>query len=98
MLFQHREQEESELLVKLMKKLKIGSVYHESRPRMFYGSKLIFGTDKSIIQLKKIAYINSRYDLLKKAYYGESRFVETNNHTIFFMDAIAEMFLNRVNE
>ena len=32
----------SELLVRLMNESKIGTVYHEPRPRMFYGSKLLF--------------------------------------------------------
>jgi hypothetical protein len=50
------------------------------------------------MESKKLAYLNARYDLLKKAYLEESRFIETNNRVTFFMYAISEMFLNRVNE
>ena len=81
----------SELLVRLMNESKIGSVYHEPRPRMFYGSKLIF--EKNVeVQTKKIAYLSARYDLLKKAYLEEKRFVETNNRNTFFMRALGELF------
>ena len=57
----------SELLVKLFSESNIGSVYHEPRPRMFYGSKLSFEL-KQDLQSKQIAYLNARYDLLKKSY------------------------------
>ena len=81
----------SELLVRLMNESKIGSVYHEPRPRMFYGSKLVF--EKNVeVQTKKIAYLSARYDLLKKAYLEEKRFVETNNRNTFFMRALGELF------
>ena len=54
----------SELLVKLMNESKIGNVYHEPRPRMFYSSKLVF--EKNVeVQTKKIVYLSARYDLLK---------------------------------
>ena len=81
----------SELLVKLMNESKIGSVYHEPRPRMFYGSKLLFET-KQDIQSNQIAYLNARYDLLKKAYLEESRFIETNNRNTFFISALNKLF------
>ena len=81
----------SELLVKLMNKSKMGSIYHEPRPRMFYSSKLIF--EKKIdIQSKQVAYLNARYDLLKKAYLEENRFVETNNRNSFFIVALSKLF------
>ena len=74
-----------------MNESKIGSVYHEPRPRMFYSSKLIF--EKNVeVQTKKIAYLSARYDLLKKAYLEEKRFVETNNRNTFFMRALGELF------
>ena len=53
----------SELLVRLMNESKIGSVYHEPRPRMFYSSKLVFEENVEV-QTKKIAYLSARYDLL----------------------------------
>ena len=81
----------SELLVKLMNKSKIGNIYHEPRPRMFYSSKLVF--EKNVeVQTKKIAYLSARYDLLKKSYLEEKRFVETNNRNTFFMGALGELF------
>ena len=81
----------SELLVKLMNESKIGSVYHEPRPRMFYSSKLVF--EKNVeIETKKIAYLSARYDLLKKAYLEDKRFVETNNRNTFFMSVLGELF------
>lgn len=81
----------SELLVKLMNESKIGNVYHEPRPRMFYSSKLVF--EKNVdIQTKKIAYLSARYDLLKKSYLEEKRFIETNNRNSFFMGALGEIF------
>ena len=88
---------ESGLLVKLMNESKIGSVYHEPGPMMFYGYKLAFETNQDM-ESKQLAYLNARYDLLKKAYLEDSRFIETNSRVTFFMDAIAEMYLNRVNE
>jgi hypothetical protein len=88
---------ESGLLVKLMNESKIGSVYHEPRPMMFYGSKLVFETNQDM-ESKKLAYLNARYDLLKKAYLEDSRFIETDNRVTLFMDTIAEIFLNRINE
>ena len=81
----------SELLVRLLGESKIGTVYHEPRPRMFYGSKLLFET-KQDIQSKQIAYLNARYDLLKKAYLEESRFIETNNRNTFFISALNKLF------
>ena len=81
----------SELLVKLMRESKIGTVCHEPRPRMFYGSKLLFET-KQDIQSKQIAYLNARYDLLKKAYLEENRFIETNNRNTFFISALDKLF------
>ena len=81
----------SELLVRLMSESKIGTVYHEPRPRMFYGSKLLFET-KQDIQSNQIAYLNARYDLLKKAYLEESRFIETNNRNTFFISALNKLF------
>ena len=45
-----------------------------------------------------MAFLNARYFLLKNAYLQEQRFIETNNMTTFFMDTIAEMFLNRINQ
>jgi hypothetical protein len=33
---------------------------------MFYGSKLVFETNQDM-ESKKLAYLNARYDLLKKA-------------------------------
>ena len=87
----------SELLLKLMNESKIGNVYHEPRPGMFYGSKLAFETNQDM-ESKKLADLNTRYDLLKKAYLEDSRFIETNNRVTFFMDVIAEIFLNRINE
>jgi len=81
----------SKLLVRLMSESKIGSVYHEPRPRMFYGSKLLFET-KQDIQSKQIAYLNARYDLLKKAYLEEHRFIETNNRNTFFISALDKLF------
>ena len=81
----------SELLVKLMNESKIGNIYHEPRPRMFYSSKLVF--EKNVeVQTKKIAYLSARYDLLKKSYLEEKRFVETNNRNTFFMGALGELF------
>ena len=81
----------SELLVKLMNESKIGNVYHEPRPRMFYSSKLVF--EKNVeVQTKIIAYLSARYDLLKKSYLEEKRFVETNNRNTFFMRALGELF------
>ena len=81
----------SELLVKLMNKSKIGNIYHEPRPRMFYSSKLVF--EKNVeVQTQKISYLSARYDLLKKSYLEEKRFVETNNRNTFFMGALAELF------
>ena len=88
---------ESGLLVELMNESKIGSVYHEPRPMMFYGYKLAFETNQDM-ESKQLAYLNARHDLLKKAYLEDSRFIETNNRVTFFMDVIAEMFLNRINE
>jgi hypothetical protein len=64
---------------------------------MFNGSKLAFETNQDM-ESKKLAYLNTRYDLLKKAYLEDSRFIETNNRVAFFMDVIAEIFLNRINE
>jgi hypothetical protein len=61
-----KDRAENGLLVKLMNELKIGSVYHEPRPRMFNGSKLAFETNQDM-ESKKLAYLNARYDLLKKA-------------------------------
>ena len=81
----------SELLVKLMNESKMGSIYHEPRPRMFYSSKLIFER-KIDIQSKQVAYLNARYDLLKKAYLEENRFVETNNRNSFFIAALSKLF------
>jgi len=81
----------SELLVKLMNKSKIGSVYHEPKPRMFYSSKLIFETNQDV-ESKKIIYLNARYDLLKKAYLEENRFIETNNRNTFFISALSDLF------
>ena len=81
----------SELLVKLMNESKMGSIYHEPRPRMFYSSKLIFER-KIDIQSKQVAYLNARYDLLKKAYLEENRFVETNNRNSFFIVALSKLF------
>ena len=81
----------SELLVRLMGESKIGNVYHEPRPRMFYGSKLLFET-KQDIQSKQIAYLNARYDLLKKAYLEEKRYIETNNRNTFFISALNKLF------
>ena len=81
----------SELLVRLMNESNIGSVYHEPRPRMFYSSKLVF--EKNVeVHTKKIAYLSARYDLLKKAYLEEKRFIETNNRNTFFMSALGELF------
>ena len=81
----------SELLVKLLHKSKIGNVYHEPRPRMFYGSKLLFESEQDL-ESKQIAYLNARYDLLKKAYLEENRFVETNNRNTFFIRALNKLF------
>ena len=81
----------SELLVKLFSESNIGSVYHEPRPRMFYGSKLSFEL-KQDLQSKQIAYLNARYDLLKKSYLEERRFVETNNRNSFFISALNNLF------
>ena len=82
----------SELLVKLMKKTKIGSIYHEPYPRMFLGSKIAYEMDPEKMSAKKMAFLNARYFLLKTAYLHDKRFIETNNRTTFFMDAIAEIF------
>lgn len=92
-----KDRAENGLLVKLMNEFKIGSVYHEPRPRMFNGSKLAFEINQDM-ESKKLAYLNARYDLLKKAYLEDSRFIETNNQFAFFMDVIAEILLNRINE
>ena len=81
----------SELLVKLMNESKIGNVYHEPRPRMFYSSKLVFENNVEF-QTKKIIYLSARYDLLKKSYLEEKRFVETNNRNTFFMGTLSELF------
>jgi hypothetical protein len=81
----------SELLVKLMNESKIGNVYHEPRPGMFYGSKLVFETNQDIKSIQ-IAYLNARYDLLKKAYLEECRYIETNNRNTFFIKALSELF------
>jgi len=80
-----------------MNELKIVSVYHEPRPRMVNGSKLAFETNQDM-ESKQLVYLNARHDLLKKAYLEDSRFKETNNRVTFFMDVIAEIFLNRINE
>ena len=80
-----------------MNELKIVSVYHEPRSRMFNGSKLAFETNQDM-ESKKLADLNTRYDLLKKAYLEDSRFIETNNRVAFFMDVIEEIFLNRIKE
>ena len=81
----------SELLVRLMNESKMGNIYHEPRPRMFYSSKLVYENSQDI-QSKQIAYLNARYDLLKKAYLEENRFIETNNRNTFFISALAELF------
>ena len=81
----------SELLEKLMNESKIGNVYHEARPLMYYGSKLVFETNQDIKSIQ-IAYLNARYDLLKKAYLEECRYIETNNRNTFFIRALSELF------
>ncbi len=82
----------SELLVRLMNESKIGSVYHEPRPRMFYGSKIAYELGFNDVEAQIIAFLNARYDLLKKTYLEDSRFVETNNRLSFFMVGLAELF------
>lgn len=82
----------SELLVKLMNASKVGSVYHEPSTRMFLGSKLAFEFGEGHIKAKRMAYLNARYDLLKKAYLEDKRFVETNNRITFFMVALGDLF------
>jgi len=82
----------SELLVRLMKKANMGSIFHEPHPRMFLGSKLAYKLGPGQIDAKIMAFLNARYFLLKNAYLQEQRFIETNNRTTFFMDAIAEIF------
>tara|TARA_B100000579_G_C22715842_1_gene796860 strand:- start:442 stop:1083 length:642 start_codon:yes stop_codon:yes gene_type:complete len=58
---------------------------------MFYGSKLLFESEQDL-ESKQIAYLNARYDLLKKAYLEENRFVETNNRNTFFIRALNKLF------
>ncbi|MBL7014027.1 MAG: sulfotransferase [Candidatus Marinimicrobia bacterium] len=82
----------SELLVKLMKASNLGSVHHEPRPRMFYGSKLAYELGSNNIKAIQMAYLNARYDLLKKTFLEDDRFVETNNRLSFFMEALSDLF------
>ncbi len=84
----------SEMLVRLMKKAGMGSIFHEPHPRMFLGSRLAYEMGPGQSDAKKMAFLNARYFLLKNAYLQEERFIETNNRTTFFMDAIAEIFPN----
>jgi len=82
----------SELLVKLMNASNIGSVHHEPRPRMFYGSKLAFELGTQNLKAIQMAYLNARYDILKKSYLEDVRFVETNNRLSFFMKCLGNLF------
>jgi len=84
----------SELLVKLFKKSNAGTVFHEPEPRMFLGSKLAYELGENQLDAKKIAFLNARFTLLRTAYLNDERYIETNNRTTFFMDAIAEIFPN----
>mgnify|MGYP006410170975 FL=1 len=82
----------SELLVKLMNASNVGSVHHEPRPRMFYGSKLAYELGTNSIKAIQMAYLNARYDLLKKTFLEDVRFVETNNRLSFFMESLSDLF------
>jgi len=84
----------SELLVKLFKKSKAGTVFHEPEPRMFLGSKLAYEMGEDQIDARKVAFLNARFTLLRTAYLNDERYIETNNRTTFFMDAISEVFSN----
>jgi len=88
----------SELLVRLMKKANMDLIFHEPHPRMFLGSKLAYKLGPRQIDAKIMAFLNARYFLIKNAYLEEQRFIETNKMTTFFMDTIAEMFLNRIKQ
>jgi hypothetical protein len=82
----------SQLLSRLFDASKLGSVYHEPYPIMDYGSKLAFELGDNNIQAKKLAFLNARYDLIKKAFLEDKRYVETNNRVTFFMDALIAIF------
>ncbi len=82
----------SELLVNLLKASKIGAVYHEPTPKMILGAKLAFELGENNIPAKRLGFLNARYDLIKKIYLEDKRYVETNNRITFFMDAINNIF------
>lgn len=82
----------SELLVKLFNASKVGNVYHEPRPRMVYGSKIAYQFGHDNVDIQKVGFLNARYDLLKKSYLEDMRYVETNNRLSFFMCGLASLF------
>ena len=82
----------SELLVKLFKAAGLKSVYHEPHPRMFLGSKMSYELCVENIEIKKMVYLNARYDLIKMTYLQNERLIETNNRLTFFLDSLAYLF------
>ena len=56
----------SELLVRLMKKANMGSIFHEPHPRMFLGSKLAYKLGPEQIDVKNNGFFKRAIFLIKK--------------------------------
>jgi len=81
----------TELLERLFKLIPGNYIYHEPKPELIYSSKLAHQLGSNGIEARKLGFLSARYEILKKAYLHQKRYIETNHHLTFYADAISEI-------
>lgn len=84
----------TELLENIFRLDKRNLTFHEPQPDLVYASRMAYEIGPDNKTGRKLAFVASRYHLLKKSYLIRKRYIETNNKISFFADAIHDLLPN----